>query len=124
LLCGEQEVVFGGNIRKEPLITPSQLGAMQVGQALVMINGKTKFIMWLPDFTEIFKEAQVVRTRPTIGWARRKKTSVFDIQKFVEEKRQEKLRKILDMNKEDPFDEDEIIRRINAKIASLEKNEA
>ena len=52
--CGEREVNYGIKTAMEPLITPTQLGAMETGQVLCMIAGRTKFISWLPDYTEIF----------------------------------------------------------------------
>lgn len=90
-LCGEREVVVEGNVRSQPLITPSQLGAMDVGQALIMISGRTKFITWLPDYTDIFSENRMVRTQKCISNEQRKKTQVFDIQKYVKEKKKQKI---------------------------------
>ena len=52
--CGERCVTDGAHISREPLITQSQLGAMETGQALVMISGRTKFITWLPDYRDMF----------------------------------------------------------------------
>lgn len=52
--CGEREVETGGRVTREALITPSQLGAMETGQALVLVSGRLKFITWLPDFTEMY----------------------------------------------------------------------
>ena len=47
---------FGSGVifrKTEPLITESQLAALENRQALVMIKGRIKFITWLPDFTEM-----------------------------------------------------------------------
>ncbi len=52
--CGERMMEINGNYQRESLITPSQLGAMEVGQALVMIRGRIKFITWMPDYSVIF----------------------------------------------------------------------
>lgn len=52
--CGEREVEYNNRVVSEPLITPAQLAAMETGQALVMISGRTKFITRLPDFTQMF----------------------------------------------------------------------
>lgn len=52
--CGEREINYGTKTSMEPLITPTQLGAMETGQALCLISGRYKFISWLPDYTEIF----------------------------------------------------------------------
>ena len=52
--CGEREVVTGGHVSREHLITESQLASMKTGQALVIVSGYVRFISWLPDFTEMF----------------------------------------------------------------------
>lgn len=80
--CGERTVENNGHLAQEPLITPSQLAAMQTGQALVMISGATKFISWIPDYTEIFDCSKPAppRRQPV---CRRKATSTFDLKEFV-----------------------------------------
>lgn len=82
--CGDKEECIDGKERKQPLITPTQLGAMDVGQALVMVNGRIKFVSWLPDFTEVYNEdlsnqEEVAVTRTF------KKAKIFDVKKFVKE---------------------------------------
>ena len=89
-MCGEREVDRGNHVSREPLITPSQLGAMKTGQALVTVSGSLRFITWLPDYEEMFD---------CTGWTRpdrhirvsHTKTKVFDIAKFVNESRKKKL---------------------------------
>ncbi len=60
----EREVVCDGHISREPLITQSQLAAMETGQALVFISGRIKFVTWIPDFH---------RNVFALGYKRRKK---------------------------------------------------
>lgn len=52
--CGEREIDYGKKNIMEPLLTPTQIGAMETGQCLCIISGRIKFISWLPDYTEIF----------------------------------------------------------------------
>jgi type IV secretion system protein VirD4 len=52
--CGDRRIKAGDIVGVQPLINPTQLGAMEIGQALVMINGRTKYITKFPDYTEMF----------------------------------------------------------------------
>ena len=147
-LCGEREVVIDGTSRQQPLLTPTQLGAMEVGQALVMVSGRIKFITWLPDFSEVYDESMMIRTKGCIGGKKRQKTQIFNIQEYVKEKKREKLLRLTEtrneeMNERRPvlpfenifvkeddeddvfegFDLDEVIKRIDEKIAALEEEE-
>ena len=84
--CGERETECNGRVSREPLITPSQLGAMQTGQALVMVSGRLKFITWLPDYTEMFDcgsyQPPLRQVRVREGAPR-----TFDLEAFVKEAR-------------------------------------
>lgn len=146
-LCGEREVVIDGKSKQQPLITPTQLGAMEIGQALVMISGRIKFVTWLPDYSEVYDVSMMVRTKNCIGSTRRNKTEIFNIQEYVKEKKRQKISSMLessDSDKEDmglpfpplknPFKSDEqehlagisvddLIKRIDEKIAALEEEE-
>lgn len=141
-LCGEKEVVIDGKIKQQPLITPSQLGAMETGQALVMIAGRLKFVTWLPDYTKMYDESMFVRTKGCIGSKQRKETMIFDIQEFVKERKRKKMMSSLEEPGKDksnmpfsPFespldraehgalDVDDLVKKIDAKIAALEAEE-
>lgn len=52
--CGQCFIRVGSVSDTQPLITPNQLAAMDVGQALVIISGRTKFITKLPDYSVMF----------------------------------------------------------------------
>jgi len=52
--CGEREVNYGVQMSREALITQSQIGSMQTGQALVMVSGRLKFVTWLPDYSDMY----------------------------------------------------------------------
>ena len=54
MLCGEREVGTGPNASKEYLITPSQLAAMENGQALIFVSGRIKYVTKLPFYKDIF----------------------------------------------------------------------
>ena len=140
-LCGERELSFDGHLTKEPLITPSQLAAMETGQALVMVSGKVKFITWLPDFTE----TDIAKYRPPkiAGLKRRhsSKYSYFDIQEFVKRVKHKERYKDNDLYvpaPEEPFvrtnpflpseimtqhELDDIIKRIDKELADFEVEE-
>ena len=52
--CGTRKLKSGDIFDVQPLINPTQLGAMEIGQALILINGRTKYITQFPDYTEMF----------------------------------------------------------------------
>ena len=52
--CGDRMVESNGTMVKEPLITPSQLGAMPTGTALMMVENQCKFIAHLPIYSEAY----------------------------------------------------------------------
>lgn len=144
-LCGERETLFDGKVKQEPLIMPSQLAAMEVGQALVMISGRTKFITWLPDYTEIFGCQKIERTRKLMhGASHNGSTQVFDIQSYVKNQKKQKLEEMMSRSSERipdkilfpflhdgdekssgerEFNIDDLIKEIDAKIAELEEEE-
>lgn len=146
-LCGERETLINGRVKQEPLIKPSQLAAMDVGQALVMISGRTKFITWIPDYTKIFDNHDIQRTRGIMTSVfHHKNTCIFDIQSYVKNKKKKKIEEMMNSEKELEFapqsmpfpfmynntachsDEgeievDDLIKQIDAKIAELEKEE-
>jgi len=52
--CGHRFIRVGNISDTQLLITANQLAAMEVGQALVIISGRTKFITKLPDYSDMF----------------------------------------------------------------------
>lgn len=137
-LCGEREVERNGHFIKEHLITPADLSAMQVGQALVMITGAIKFIGSLPDFTEVFP-VNGAKTPKRLPRSTRKPPVHFDIQKYVKDAKQRKMDEMMNRHpdpfsamaqapvvtpKPEPFfDIDKLVAKIDAKIAELEEEE-
>jgi type IV secretion system protein VirD4 len=137
-LCGEQEVERNGHFLREPLITPADLSAMQIGQALVTITGGIKFITWLPDFTEVFP-VNGAKAPKRLPHSTRKPPVHFDIQKYVKDAKQRKMDEMMNRHpdpfsamaqapvatpKPEPFfDIDKLVAKIDAKIAELEEEE-
>jgi len=130
-MCGEREVDRGNHISREPLITPSQLGAMKTGQALVTVSGSLRFITWLPDYEEMFDCsnwcAPERHIRSTHG-----KTNIFDIAKFMMEDRKKKLleasgeastRTSSDTTTSMSSSVDSLIAKIDKRIRELEEEE-
>ena len=80
--CGEREIEIGDGVSREPLCTPSQLAAMEVGQALCVVSGKLKFVTWLPDYTDMFDCSDWMEIEPE---KRKydKKTATFNIAEYV-----------------------------------------
>lgn len=81
--CGEREVDYGSRISTEPLITPTQLGAMETGQALIMIAGRIKYVTRLPDFTEIFDTSKNKPLKRTV-YRKKQKLTFFDLGKWLQ----------------------------------------
>ena len=86
--CGEREVVCDGHISREPLITQSQLAAMETGQALVFISGRIKFVTWIPDFTEMYLHSAINGEKKENRAMKRENRTAgcFDIQNYIQEK--------------------------------------
>ena len=78
-ICGEREINCEGHISREPLITQSQLAAMETGQALVIVSGRVKFVTWIPDFTEMNISQQRRVSKKKIQRKPANKSSYFDI---------------------------------------------
>lgn len=145
-ICGEREINCEGHISREPLITQSQLAAMETGQALVIISGRMKFITWIPDFTEMYPRVERSTTNRKTKRVTKRSVEYFDIQQYIKKKKKESMRQM-----SNPFGEidcrtpsfeefiaasekeriglreglrvDDIIKKIDAKIAELETEE-
>lgn len=147
-ICGEREINCEGHISREPLITQSQLAAMETGQALVIISGRMKFITWIPDFTEMYPATDAVSERKKTKKKTKRSVGYFDVQEYVKKKKKESMRQKCNPFEEaghgippfeefmaarekehksdshEGFDVDEMIKKIDAKIAELEAEEA
>lgn len=113
---------------------------METGQALVIVSGRIKFITWIPDFTEmnILRKVTTIKKKQKKSVA--KKVSYFDIQKYVREKKKEAMAEhsfgikggdsspafpfmTSDDSEKTGIDVDELISKIDKKIAELEAEE-
>lgn len=143
--CGERDVDNGNHTSREPLITQSQLSAMETGQALVMISGRTKFITWLPDYRDMFDFSNWTPPKKRLP-KKNSPVTTFDISECTKRLRQNKMETTLGANhhpsglsassdqltqteassiREVPKDAGEIdieamIARIDARIAEIE----
>lgn len=136
-LCGEKEVKGKDSKGKTtPLVTVSDLQRLKMGDAIILKDRvypyKTKLLpMWDYNFGELKGVKPTYPIRPTRALA------LFDIKKFITEKKKNSIFNLLD--KEKPrnlaetkgmpnnlgsnFDIDSLIKNIDAKIAELEKEE-
>lgn len=139
--CGEREIDYGNRISKEPLITEIALGAMATGQALVNISGATKFITWLPDYSEVYDCSDWKAPEHKVREPK-EQMKAFDIIDFVKEEKKKQLMEMMDKKEEElPFgrpvvppigefypmpkiDLDALKADIDRKIAELDKEEA
>ena len=133
-ICGSRYIKVDKVNQKEPLITASQLGAMEIGQALIILNGRLRYITKLPDYEEVYKNVKLMKP---INEKTHDDISVryFDLQKLVKEmKRKEMDTKDARDSLRAPFnpfrdrngdmeDIDEVIARIDREIAKLEAEE-
>lgn len=141
--CGERQLERRGYSSQEKLISPSQLAAMKTGQALVMISGATKFISWIPDYTKIFDYSEW-KAPKHVTRRDRKHSTVFAIDQFVKEMKKRKMDEMMssmqperplpfssgvitsvaeDKETDSSFNVEDLISKIDAKIAELEELE-
>lgn len=138
--CGERQIERRGHSSHVKLISPSQLAAMTTGQALVMISGSTKFISWIPDYTEIFDYSNWKAPKHVMRHVR-KRSVTFAIDQFVKETKKKKMDEMMSSASTEmpnPFSfstmmaEDDkkldggfadLITKIDAKIAELEEEQ-
>ena len=135
--CGERQVEIRGNIVKEPLITASQLAAMPVGTALILINNQYKYVARLPFYNEMFDMSgwhePSITKRSFVN-----KSKAFDMKNYVKQQREKKINEMLNGDSSErtstpinPFslespstiDTSDLVARIDAKIAELEAQE-
>lgn len=140
--CGDRKDPVTGHM--EPLITAAQLAAMPVGTALVLVDGRYKYIANLPMF---YQNNDLPDTDPPVPKARpQKKIKTFDLMKAVTDKRKRKMDELIHADnpppfappmppfivhpqpkpesEEKPLDIDAIVAKIDAQIAKIEAEEA
>lgn len=82
--CGNKTVYEGNSKSSEPIITPNQIAAMPIATALVMIQGKYKFVCKFPFVDKKFQNVRLS--------APNRKTSIktFDIKDIVNKYKKKK----------------------------------
>lgn len=142
--CGVRSTILHDTIITEPLISPSQLGALTTRQCLIIISGRFKYITSLPFADDVYKIDRFdINSLPI---KKRKTVECFDLKALHEELKQDKIRNTLNdidtnpfsngvfppqniltkENKENAQNEvniEELIRRIDEKIALIEEEE-
>lgn len=83
-LLGEKDVYSDGKIIKAPLLTPSDLNAMKVGQCLVNISGNIKFVSYLPPAFKLYDFSKK-KTTKVEDRKDKEKTEIrcFDVKEYV-----------------------------------------
>lgn len=137
--CGVRSTILHDTIITEPLISPSQLGALTTRQCLIIISGRFKYITSLPFADDVYKTDRFDIT--SLPNKKRKTVDCFEIKALLDKLKQEKIINTLNDIDTNPFsnnvfpplnisekenDEniEELIRRIDEKIASIDEDEA
>ena len=147
-MCGEVKSKKDDKTSSTPLITVSDLQRMKFGSMVLLRTRCMPFKTALTPNFEMVKQDLWGKNYGLAGYPQREKDAVktFDLKKYVEEKRQKKIEdmlggKGLESNPMSPrgvpspfgnttkpaptkdFNVDEIVKRIDAKIAELEEEE-
>ncbi len=140
--CGEKQIEMNGHIVKEQLITATQLAAMPIGTALIMVDNQYKFIAHLPLYDEMYDNSAWKAPKSDFA-INKKEFKSFDFVALVKTIRKKKLESFLtDMDSErkpietssresffnviqneNSIDIDKLVSKIDAKIAEVEKEE-
>lgn len=132
--CGEKQTERDGHTGQEPLITASQLAAMPIGTALVIVDSQYKFITHLPFYDEMYDNthweapasSSATRGKPlrTLNFETmvkdiRKKTAKPTFSEMPAERRPARF----PLWEEESMDISSLASKIDAKIAELEAKE-
>ncbi len=144
--CGERTVENGNSITKEPLITASQLAAMPAGTALVLIDSRYKFISQLPFFYELHSAPNDWHEQPQSKTEHKSTMEIVDLAKLIRKIKANQMNNDVveqafqfrkrppapspfpffdsrEEKDEAPLDIDDLVAKIDAKIAELENEE-
>ena len=131
---GEREVEWDGRIIKEPLITPHQLGALNTGCCLVLLQNRYKWITKLP----FYEDAYHVNKEDIANYVHEVKPIVcesktFDMEEYVKNKRQERMSLMMKEREQNPpsppqkavpdIDMSDLLGKLEKKIAEVEQEE-
>jgi type IV secretory pathway TraG/TraD family ATPase VirD4 len=135
-LCGEKEVKDKeGKKTAKPLVTISDLQSLKMGDAIIRKDRANPFKTKYMDISEYnFDEHKGIR--PSYPARMKRPVSLFDIREFVREKKKDSIFNMFGNEKNmgyhphdkiptsnNPFDVDDLIKKIDAKIAQLEAEE-
>lgn len=99
--CGEREIEYNGNLVREPLITASQLAAMPICTALVMIDNRYKYVAHFPFYDEMYDNSDWREPRK-YQTDNCNEVKSFDLIAYINRAKDEK-RKTLFGNNSNPF---------------------
>lgn len=103
-MCGKKRrKLSDGNRMTEDLITPADIAKMRVGQMLVMIYGKYKYVTTIPDFQEIYGNIETLND----GFVDNKVYEngdllTFDLMKFIKKQEAADVEEIINIKHSDP----------------------
>lgn len=93
--CGQKYRTMKNYHISEPLLQPSEIGAFNTRQCLVLISGRYKYVTSLPFFGEVVDyDRNIPQLKPNV---RSKRPTPFDIVAVVEKHRREKIEDILNI---------------------------
>lgn len=122
-LCGEKTIIKDGRLLNVPLLSPCDLNALKLRQALIIMPG-AKFVTVLPDFTDIYGQPQ--SNVKSICEEKRKeqpeKVDSFDILEFVKKAKREQAR-FYELNNKAREKEEQAKKRSNmaSRIPTIEE---
>lgn len=112
-LCGITEEQIGINeFRERPLVSISQLQRLKIGEILIRRDREHPFRANLPDISE-YSYWDCTEHNSGEENKAREDVCIFDIQEFVKKSKKEEVQ----------FNVDELVARLDKKIAELEKEE-
>jgi type IV secretory pathway TraG/TraD family ATPase VirD4 len=130
-LCGEVKSKDKDNKgQTKPLITVSELQTLKMGEVIINKHRLHPFKTKFPDLSAYsFSKKKYEKGRFPVRDMR--KIELFDLKEFVKTKKRDKLFEMLDSGNTPPpipprrmdFNVDELVKKIDAKIAALEEEE-
>ena len=131
---GEREIEWNGELIREPLITPHQLGSLSTGCCLVLLQNKYKWITKLPFYENAFNVKPeelanyVLEEKPITS-----ETKIFDMEEFVKAWRQKEISSLMKKRENtshkptrstiEDREMSNIINLIDQKISEIEEEE-
>jgi len=130
-LCGEEKSKDkDAKGQRKPLISVNELQRLKMGDAIINKHRMHPFKTHLPDISKYGFDTKKY-DKPILPIREKRKIDLFDIKEFVNElskRKREKLFEMLDDKEPDAkptmdFNVDDLVKKIDAKIAQLEEEE-